>query len=317
VAFDAAGNLYAIDNMKERLRVYALPKAANTFTTPAPAIYNIAVESAAPPTLTAFEVENGNAVALRQTVDLNYTYTGGAPLHFKVSETPDLSDASWQPYNPAALTYTFASDAHGVKTVYSRLKNDKGESVVMSDEIIYKPLHPMSITDFTVNSHAARTNSRNVTLNHTVENGLPAVYSASEDLSKVGEVWLPYVETPVYKLSGGVGLKEVYFAVANATDTSETVSDRIYLDESVTVDEHGLTAKLFPNPLETDVNVIIEEGYTETVDITVYSITGGVYLRQTLSASQFKLDLSKCPSGVLLVKLSSGNNYTVKRVIKL
>ena len=130
-------------------------------------------------------------------------------------------------------------------------------------------------------------------------------------------MWLPYVETPVYTLSGGVGLKEVYLVVANATDTSGIVSDRIYLDESVTVDEHGLTAKLFPNPLETDVNVIIEEGYAETVDITVYSITGIVYLQQTVSSPQFRLDLSRTPSGILLVKLSSGNNYTVKRVIKL
>ncbi|MDR0581983.1 MAG: T9SS type A sorting domain-containing protein, partial [Prevotellaceae bacterium] len=317
VAFDAAGNLYAIDNNMERLRVYALPKAANTFTTPAQAIYNIAYASSAPPALTAFELENGNAVALYRTVDLTYTYSGGAPTYYMASEQQDFNDASWQAYNPSALTYTFASDVHGVKTVYTKLKNDKGETTVLSDDILYKPLHPMSITDFTVNSGAMNTNSRVVTLNHTVENGIPAVFSANEDLSQVGKVWLPYVETPVYTLSGGVGLKEVYFVVANATDTSEIVSDHIYLDESVTVDEHGLTAKLFPNPLETELNVIIEEGYAETVDITVYSITGVAYLRQTVSAQVFRLDLSRCPHGVLLVKLSSGDNYTVKRVIKL
>jgi hypothetical protein len=318
VAFDAAGNLYAIDNNKERLRVYALPKSANTFTTPAQTAYNIVFASSAPPTLSNFELENGNTIALRRTVDLNYAYSGGAPTSFIVSETQDFSDgASWQTYNPSALTYTFATDDHGYKTVYTKLRNDKGESAVMSDDILYKPLHPMSITDFTVNSSAVSTSSRRVTLNHTVENGVPAVYSADENLSKVGKVWLPYEETPVYTLSEGVGVKEVYLVVANATDTSEIVSDQIYLDESVTVDEHGLTAKLFPNPLETDVNVVIEEGYSGKVDVTVYSVTGVAYLRQTVSATQFSLDLSKCPHGVLLVKLSSGNNYTVKRVIKL
>ncbi|MDR3134122.1 MAG: N-acetylmuramoyl-L-alanine amidase [Prevotellaceae bacterium] len=317
VAFDAAGNLYAVDNNKERLRVYALPKAENSFTTPAQAIYDIAFASSAPPAPTVFMLENGNAVALRRTVDLTFTYSGGAPLEYRASETSDCSDASWQPYNPAALTYTFASDTHGPKTVYAQLRNDKGASPVLSDDILYKPLHPMSVTDFTVSSGAMQTNSRNVTLNHTVKNGVPAVYSASEDLSQVGTVWLPYVETPLFTLSEGMGLKEVYFAVASATDTSETVSDHIYLDESVTVDEHGLTAKLYPNPVETEVNVIIEEGYSETVDVTVYSITGVVYQRQTLSAPLFQLDLSRCPDGILLIKLSSGNNYTVKRVIKL
>jgi hypothetical protein len=250
-------------------------------------------------------------------VDLNYAYSGGAPTSFIVSETEDFNGASWQTYNPSALTYTFATDDHGYKTVYTKLRNDKGESAALSDDILYKPLHPMSVTDFTVNSSAMSTSSRRVTLNHTVENGVPAVYSANENLSQVGKEWLPYEETPVYTLSEGVGLKDVYFVVANATDTSEIVSDHIYLDESFTVDEHGLIAKLFPNPLETDVNVIIEEGYSETVDVTVYSITGVTYLRQTVSVAQFRLDLSRCPHGVLLVKLSSGNNYTVKRVIKL
>ncbi|MDR2293150.1 MAG: gliding motility-associated C-terminal domain-containing protein [Prevotellaceae bacterium] len=36
VAFDVAGNLYIVDNITERLKVFTLPKADNSFTTPAP-----------------------------------------------------------------------------------------------------------------------------------------------------------------------------------------------------------------------------------------------------------------------------------------
>ncbi|MDR1810843.1 MAG: hypothetical protein LBR34_10680 [Prevotella sp.] len=41
LAFDAADNLYALSGSTERLTVYALPKAVNTFTTPAPSASKI------------------------------------------------------------------------------------------------------------------------------------------------------------------------------------------------------------------------------------------------------------------------------------
>ena len=44
ISFDKAGNLYIISNSSERLGVWALPKAENTFTTPAPSVQTIAVE---------------------------------------------------------------------------------------------------------------------------------------------------------------------------------------------------------------------------------------------------------------------------------
>lgn len=44
LAFDKAGNVYVISNSSERLGVWALPKAENTFTTPAPSIQTIVVE---------------------------------------------------------------------------------------------------------------------------------------------------------------------------------------------------------------------------------------------------------------------------------
>jgi sugar lactone lactonase YvrE len=47
-ALDVAGNLYTVDNNKERLRIHALPKAENTFTTPAPATQSITYEAPAP-----------------------------------------------------------------------------------------------------------------------------------------------------------------------------------------------------------------------------------------------------------------------------
>ncbi|MDR0542706.1 MAG: hypothetical protein LBH19_10940 [Dysgonamonadaceae bacterium] len=64
IDFDKAMNLYAIDNNTERLRVFALPKAENTFTTPAPAASTItvaAVEVNPVVTKTDYSWNTGNA----------------------------------------------------------------------------------------------------------------------------------------------------------------------------------------------------------------------------------------------------------------
>ena len=44
LSFDKAGNVYVISNSSERLGVWALPKAENTFTTPAPSAQQIIIE---------------------------------------------------------------------------------------------------------------------------------------------------------------------------------------------------------------------------------------------------------------------------------
>ncbi|MDR0542705.1 MAG: T9SS type A sorting domain-containing protein [Dysgonamonadaceae bacterium] len=49
VAFDVADNLYIVSASSERFYQYALPKAENTFTTPAPAASTITVEGIVPP----------------------------------------------------------------------------------------------------------------------------------------------------------------------------------------------------------------------------------------------------------------------------
>jgi hypothetical protein len=273
-----------------------------------------------PVVLTSLTLNDGDAVALYRTVRLNFAITGGTPTHFMAGEQPDGSDASWLPYRREALTYTFASDAHGKKTVYGRLKNGQGETAVAEDAIYYKPLHAkLNVASFGINNHSERTGSREVTLHCTIENGTPDVYSVAERRAEAGAVWLPYtVDPPAFTLSEGGGSKEVFFVVANACDTSDVVSDRIYLDESFTMETHGLSAKLFPNPVDNVLQVAVDnKDAAALLQVVVYGLTGEVYLVHTTPAAMLSLDLSHCPDGILLVKLSSESRYVVKRIIKL
>ena len=174
----------------------------------------------------------------------------------------------------------------------------------------------LKITKFSINENCERTSNRLATLTFSTENGKPTAYSISENPDFVGKVWLPYSGTTTFWLSNGVGLKDVYFAVANATDTSAIVSGKIYLDESIIVQANGLNAKLFPNPVENTLNVSITDNLP-SVTVTVYSLSGQRFLVKTFSTEKFSLDLASCPSGPLLVRIASGKNFVIQRIIKL
>lgn len=178
------------------------------------------------------------------------------------------------------------------------------------------PQAHLRLRDFKINDGDERTSSRTITLNHTVENGVPTFYSVAEDSTQVGKEWRPYTAQPVFQLSETMGLKEVYFRVANPSGISNMASAAVYLDAAVTVESRGLTAQVSPNPVEASATVTVE-GDVGQIQATVFSFSGGVCLTQVFKSSSFEIDLSRCPSGTLLIRLSSGTHYTVKRVIKL
>ncbi len=266
-------------------------------------------------TVNSIAIDNGADLTIDASVAIDFSFSGGFPTDYKVSEQADLTDASWQSFSDD-MTYAFASPKNGVKTLYAQLKNSTGEANIVSGQIIFKALHEkLSVRNFVLNSGEMRTTERVVTLNHRVENDWPTHYSVAEDASLVGIHWNPYVAAPTYQLSERNGFKDVYFMVANTADTSDVVRTGIYLDEAETLQSQGLTAKLYPNPVKESLNVQVEENIS-SVNVTVYSVVGEVYLSKVFHGSSFTIDVSKCPSGILLVKLTNGDSYTVKRIIK-
>ncbi|MDR1593491.1 MAG: cadherin-like beta sandwich domain-containing protein [Prevotellaceae bacterium] len=192
--------------------------------------------------LTAFSLDNNANIALSRTVDLVYTFSGGVPTEYIAGEKPDLSGSQWKTYNPAELTYSFVSDEYGIKTVYTRLRDDKGETGIMNDVIYYKPFYEVSVNSFDENYDQTR--------------------------SIIGSLY----------------------------------------DKSVSV---------YPNPVETFANISIENIESPAGKVEIYSLTGTMYLSQKFSSSKFSLDMSRCPSGIFLVKLTVGDVQVTKRIIKL
>ena len=268
-------------------------------------------------------LDEGEEIALYRNVRLRFTFSGGTPTHFRTAEsTTALNSAAWKTYNATSLLHSFASSIHGYKTVYAQMKNSVGETEVRSAVILYKPEHPKhEIRGFTINEGAWSTASRSVTLNHSVINAEPTLYSASENPLLVGMEWLPYTALPQFTLSNGAGLKEVYFAVANAADTSDIVSAQIWLEDpatkanSETGTASALSVKLYPNPVETTATVEVDGGKGK-VQVSVYDVSGRMYLSRTFDTQTFSLDLTDYPSGILLVRIVNNGNSVIKKVIK-
>ena len=190
------------------------------------------------PSVSTFQINSGAAETTSRTVTLNNTATG-SPTHYMASE--DLSFAepleSWQTY-AAAPGFTL-SVGDGAKNVYFKVKNANGESAVVNDTITLKEL-PV-VTTFQINSGAAYTTSRTVTLNNTAT-GSPTHYMASESQTFLSGVWKAYNGKPKFKLSASTGVKTVYFKVQNITGASAVVNDTITLKKALaaTVADAGI-----------------------------------------------------------------------------
>jgi M6 family metalloprotease-like protein len=177
-----------------------------------------------------FALSHGDATISKQTAHLTFTITGDVPLSFKVSEdAARLDNVIWKAFSSSA-TYMFESNSAGYKTVYTKLKNEIGETAVKSAVIYFKPIDKSDAT-----------------------------------------------------------------ATAQAQDES---------------------LKIYPTAVEALLTVEREPD-APPVNLTVFSTTGMPYLTTRLTAPTQTLNLSKCPSGLLLIHLFDGKKRVTRSILKL
>jgi hypothetical protein len=96
--------------------------------------YLLANSEPNPPVLNSFTLGNGATISATPRVTLNFTRTGGVPLDYMVSTSPDFTGAVWTTL-PGSIPVTEVSAGDGEKTLYFKLRNASGESNVLSDSI--------------------------------------------------------------------------------------------------------------------------------------------------------------------------------------
>ena len=157
----------------------------------------------------------------------------------------------------------------------------------------------------TVRWVAAPKNSSNPNATSTLYSG----HSANIYLDcGLNEVRMQYVDNCANSIPA---VKEVLVICPNRLQTTNSTTEA----ETFSVNNE-LNVKLSPNPVVNSLNVTVEDA-TPPIDVTVYSSSGTMYLSQTFTTPTFTMDLSRCQSGMLVVRISCGNKYVIKNILKL
>ncbi len=127
----------------------------------------------------------------------------------------------YQNYGAIGNMASMIKDGRTTSYTYGSL-NDKPHAV----KAMSVP-YPM-VGSFLINNGDAQTFNSTVTLNN-VSFGSPTHFMASEDKLFNGAAWLTYSSSPSFVMSGGPGIKTVYFKVKNADGESNVKSDSIIL----------------------------------------------------------------------------------------
>jgi len=187
---------------------------------------------------TISEAEDG-AVLIRNITVHNSII--GIPTHYRVSESPDFTGASWVPFTSVDFPFTLSS-GFGVKTVYVQVKNQYGESNVRSVQVEYKDGYvTLTLNSIYINEDAADTYSADVNVFINC-NGTPTHYRVGETVDLSGLSWVPVtvgVSTVPYTLSSGYGAKTVYVQIKDSITESAVKADVIvYSDVTPPTEEY-------------------------------------------------------------------------------
>ena len=103
-------------------------------------------------------------------------------------------------------------------------------------------------------------------------------------------------------------------------DFGKEVFIQMKIDTEVSIDEVGLDpfVKVFPNPTDGQVNIQYEFGMMRDVKVTVTSAMGQVVYEEHLGQvnwGRHPVDLSNASPGVYFVKVQSGDESTVKKIV--
>lgn len=125
----------------------------------------------------------------------------------------------------------------------------------------------------------------------------------------------------LFKPTTALELNTLYFWRVTALNSCGTVSSQIHkFTTSITsavasLEENQLY--IFPNPAQDKLFITFERGLSEAVQLAVFTIDGKLVEQLTLSelTTHTTLPLEQYPSGMYLLKFSSGKNSLSKRVV--
>lgn len=176
---------------------------------------------------------------------------------------------------------------------------------------------PLEISSLKINNGNVFTENKSVTITSNILGGLPTHYKVSEKRSFENSEWLEYANSVNYTLSDKLGTKIIYFKVKDFFSESPIANATIiYKIPTEKIDASTRThVNAYPNPVKSTVKIDCTDNESEQFDVTVMTLSGSVY-KHSVENGNFNLDVSDCPSGVLLIKIANESRVCQKIILK-
>lgn len=296
-AFDVAGNVYLVSNSNERLAMWALPKADNSFTTPAREEFKFSVEFP--------KVEDLTAAAEKNVVTLTW-------------KNPSLDASANHKYNiyrdDALLETIQGATSVTYKDYYLAKGTYKYDvTIVSGDDESDKVTASVTVTEdgAPVSNLQANVLEKDVTLTWNVPAN-PVVEGITYNIYKQGTL-LTNVSVLTYtdaNLEAGTYNYEIS-VVYDGTESAKVAVQAVITTTGISSSDAD-TFKVYPNP--TDGELRIETGGELINTVRLYDMGGKLMIStDKVANSEYTLDLTTYPQGNYILKV---NDKTIKVVKK-
>lgn len=111
-----------------------------------------------------------------------------------------------------------------------------------------------------------------------------------------------------------------YYSIVTDLNNCISQSNNIYYEITTIEEAAALASKVFPNPFESSIFVILKQNVFHDIQVLVHDPYGRVLKRLAYAnknSLQCELDLSDLPSGVFTLELISGSIHQTLRIVKL
>ena len=159
-----SGNIYSINRS---ITVSNTGSFYVTTTLNACTTQSLITEVAVCPEITYYDINNGEETtrSLSRIVRLNNSATN-KPTQYIASENPFFIGSLWRTYG-ISPSFTLSS-GQGKKKVYLKVRNAAGESVVIYDEIYYRPILFFNVADVDILENAEVNNGQENAINNAM-----------------------------------------------------------------------------------------------------------------------------------------------------